>query len=47
MNFAEASGYLQCTGGEKTEEGIQTGLEKVTSCRGGKAPHPPTHPVLI
>lgn len=47
MSFAEASGYLQDTGGEKAWEGIQADSSTATSPRGGKeAQRQPAHPVL-
>lgn len=47
MNFAEASGYLQDTGGEKAWERIQADFETATKPRGGKvAQQQPAHPVL-
>lgn len=37
MSFAEASGYLQDTGGEKAWEGIQADSSTATRPGGGKA----------
>lgn len=37
MSFAEASGYLQDTGGEKAWEGIQANSSTATRPGGGKA----------